>query len=1120
MKGIFSRNKIYRGLLPLVLVAIFGMGLVSSSVAQQNHYKGQHLTNAPRIPELSLVGADGTYESDWYPDGRVLLPISVERINDQTSNYVGEGNREVFIPIFIRNQWNIKEKVVLEFNSDTVELVPDPIESFKFSILYRNEVFQPLGIVTEHPRIFKEQERVGTDEPCDAKDWNISMDYEESDRYRTYLVDPSKSVDVSKGGMKLTITGTSNGVALPAHDDYRVLCYIKMRVRPYRNQQINDAGIIVSQLIIDNEEIIYNDYNVTEHAPFIEWKAHLDQVQPNSYRTSLYPGFDTYWPVTKHNYYNIPPSEDPKTPGLAGINNYDENRVTPIDNPTLPGVIYVRLMQALPQFNYIMERQIGQPEQLVEIKKGNFNEIIEMAVADPLTIDSNSIDPIVAEREFELVNLTTNTRIENVTIETDQEWLEVQTVSSKGRNVVPSRTRRATFNYVDNGTLGSVSIDGVQPDEELNDPNGNPGRVFFKIICDPSKLTNTPERAGMYEGYITISSDYALNQVTRLKVIFIYFRTPQEGIEGLGNVAGINLDIYNSRGSVPGNPGPDKTNIIFGTGHRATDAVDTLYGEYAYGSPLTGFGARFYALDAQGNPLKDANGNDIKGSQYGFGDWAAYDEVPRSASRDIRSNFDTNQSIVYYVKFDENGDENYPVVVEWDTRQFLPGSELFLRDTENGQLFPSVNMRTANSLGQFKRSYTIQDQRVNEFLIEYTLPREVQFVDEFGNPIIKEGWNFLSLPVSAVNQNYKTFYPNVINKPIFFTPSTYQQDEILRVGIGYFMKYSSTVDKSFAGTYISEISVDKGNAPRVYPGSKGRGGWNTVGAISTPVSVENIEFEAFNGTTPDVEYTLEYGVWRYVTDQGYEEVSTILPGLGYWIKVNDNGYYHLEQNNLKVITGRKNSRNDVYANSTKIEIRDNKAHNGQLFLADKNTDIEKYQLPPVPPTEVFDVRFRGDYKVDNVNETVINLQGVEYPLSISVKYADKDLTFSDAVTGEVYGTIAKGTNGNVMIENSISNAIVVNRTETVDNQFGIDVYPNPANESGVVNIAYTIANDEFVTISLFDAIGNKVATVLNNNVNAGTYTINYDVNNLTVGNYIVRIEAGANVTTQKISIVK
>ena len=1117
MRGIISKNMSLRGLLPIVLFALLGIGFSQNSLSQV--FKGQEKI-APKIPQLSLTGEDGGYSREWYPDGRLLLPVSLERVTDMNSNYAGEGAREVYIPVFIQNRWNETGPVTLYFNTDTVTLDPKAIESFKFTVLYRNEVFQPLGIVTDHPRMFVEEGRPGTDVPCDAKDWNISFDYEESDRYRTMLVDPSKNINVSKGGMKMTITGVSNGFALPTHSDFRVLFYIKMRVRPYRNQVISDGGVITSVLTIDNQEIIYNDYNVTEHAPFIEWRPHMNGIQAGSYETMLYPGYLNYWPHPKHNYYNVPAGEEPRIPGLAGISNYDQNRTTVIDNPTLPGNLYVRLMQALPQFGFEMQRQIGNPEQIGVVKKGQFNELIEVVVNDPLTVDSNSTNPSVASREFELQNLVARTRIENITVESDQEWLEFQTISSKGRNVVPTRTRRASFHYLDNGTLGSVSVDGVEADEELNDPNGDPGRVFFRITCDPSKLKNTPEKAGMYEGYITFRSDYALNRVVRMKVVFIYFRTPQEGAGGLGTRAGINLDIFNSRASVPGNPGPDKTNIIFGTGHRATDAVDTLFGEYAYSSPLTGFGARFYALDANGNPLKDENGNPIAGSQYGFGDWAAYDEVPRSASRDIRSNFDTNQSIIYYVKFDENGDQNYPVVIEWDTRDFIPGSDLFIRDTQNGQLFPSVNMRTANSLGQYKRSYTIQDQRVNEFLIEYTLPKTVQFVDEYGNAIIKEGWNFLSLPVNAVNTKYNVLYPNVINKPIFFTPNTYQSDEILRAGIGYFMRYSSTIDKTFAGTYISEISTARGNAPRVYPSTGGRGGWNSVGSISTPVSVNNINFETFNGTTPDKNYTLEYGVWRYVTNEGYKEVSTILPGLGYWIKVDNNGYYGLKQDDLKVIGSSNNRRSDIYSSATKIEIKDNGANKGELYIVGNDVNIDKYELPPVPPTGVFDVRFRNNFKVDNSNQTVINMQGVEYPVSISVNYPTTDLVLSDALTGEVYGKIAKGSVGNVIVNSSISNAVVINKVEKLNAEFGIEVYPNPVQVNGNLNVAYSLTNEEMVSISLYDMLGNKVASILNANVQAGTHTLNFDVNNVSAGNYIIKIEAGSNVMTQKVNVIK
>jgi hypothetical protein len=98
-------------------------------------------------------------------------------------------------------------------------------------------------------------------------------------------------------------------------------------------------------------------------------------------------------------------------------------------------------------------------------------------------------------------------------------------------------------------------------------------------------------------------------------------------------------------------------------------------------------------------------------------------------------------------------------------------------------------MREATPLGDGKFSFTILDPRVKEFVIEYTLPTVVDYVNKAGEPIIKKGWNLLSMPVRPVNPYYSNFYKNAINIPILFTQNQYQTppDGILQPGIGYFV---------------------------------------------------------------------------------------------------------------------------------------------------------------------------------------------------------------------------------------------------------------------------------------------------------------------------------------------
>lgn len=1055
----------------------------------------------PEIPRLNLTGQDGSYSEDWYPDGRINIPV---RHN---------GTKEIYVPIFFENKW---ETVLQDFqNRDTAIFVAEPIKSFEFSLLYNKQALEPVEVVTEHPSNFVELDLPGTEFPCDAEQFDIKMDYQFSDRYWDFLrptVPPADSIE----GMALTITGVSTNSALPVHSELRILCYVKFRVLP----NIENPGTInarLSPLIIDNEVIRYNDLNVAKERPFINQRAYFtDPV--NSYDI-WYPPL----PDPAHTYWNVDCQLGlvPDIRFFSGMSNFSIFCQANTSEPTLPGVMYVNMLTDVPELEFEVNRAIGQVpavEAVETVQRFGRELAVEWEIKDPITTDANTGR---VERVVALINKNAGTIAKFIDVETSADWLEIQTDGTRGRNPIRSRGTEGVIDYLHNGILGTNEIDPLN-----NEPKGDDRDIFLRISCDPSKLdVDEGDENGIYTGYITFRSDDLLNGPVRLKVTFIYFKDADEGSGVAGETSGITLDFKNSAVV------PQASKLVFGTSERATVGVDSLYGEFARESELTGFGARFYPLDSDGNPLTDYDGSDLDQNliDNGFGDFNPLDEGPYTSSRDIRNSVN-NQSIIYYVKFNDGGDNNYPVVIEWNVDEFLEGAELFIRDTENGQAFPSINMRSANPLNDGRpgdwRSFTIQDQRVTSFLIEYTLPETIEYVDENGDPVIKKGWNFLSLPVKPVNTTWNVMYPNVINKPIFFTPNTYQDDEILREGIGYFMKYGNEIDVEFAGTFISEISTDKGNAPRVYPGDGDFGGWNTIGAVSCPVSIEEIEFEPFGISTPDVDYTLENGVWRYTPGRGYDEVSELLPGLGYWIKVDADGYYKLDPDFLLCTNDKlgsvasENPRLSVYNSSTKLVVRDNAQNVTPLYFTnDNNVNVNNFEMPPVPPTGIYDVRFVSNRKLENSKNTVINLQGVEFPVSLNIINADANYEFTNAFTGEVLGTISKGFSSNITVDELPGNAIAVNKTETAEEEFGVNVYPNPV-VSENANINFTIVEDDFTTVSVYDLLGNQVMNVVNGNLTAGNYNETINVSALSSGHYIIRIESGSNNAVANIEIVK
>ena len=79
-------------------------------------------------------------------------------------------------------------------------------------------------------------------------------------------------------------------------------------------------------------------------------------------------------------------------------------------------------------------------------------------------------------------------------------------------------------------------------------------------------------------------------------------------------------------------------------------------------------------------------------------------------------------------------------------------------------------------------------------------------------------------------------------------------------------------------------------------------------------------------------------------------------------------------------------------------------------------------------------------------------------------------------------------------------------------------YPNPFNPA--TNIAFLISNSSFVTLKVYDIIGNEVATLMNEEKTAGEYEVHFDASKLASGIYFYQLKAGSFVQTKKMILLK
>lgn len=79
-------------------------------------------------------------------------------------------------------------------------------------------------------------------------------------------------------------------------------------------------------------------------------------------------------------------------------------------------------------------------------------------------------------------------------------------------------------------------------------------------------------------------------------------------------------------------------------------------------------------------------------------------------------------------------------------------------------------------------------------------------------------------------------------------------------------------------------------------------------------------------------------------------------------------------------------------------------------------------------------------------------------------------------------------------------------------------YPNPFNPQ--TRITFSVPTSTHTTLKVIDILGNEVATLLNEIIQAGSYDLSFDASNLASGIYIYQLKSGDFISTKKMTLVK
>ena len=79
-------------------------------------------------------------------------------------------------------------------------------------------------------------------------------------------------------------------------------------------------------------------------------------------------------------------------------------------------------------------------------------------------------------------------------------------------------------------------------------------------------------------------------------------------------------------------------------------------------------------------------------------------------------------------------------------------------------------------------------------------------------------------------------------------------------------------------------------------------------------------------------------------------------------------------------------------------------------------------------------------------------------------------------------------------------------------------YPNPFNPT--TQIVFDMPENSNVRLDVYNLMGQLVATLVDENMNAGTHTVTFDASRLASGVYLYRLQAGSAVMTRKMTLIK
>lgn len=355
---------------------------------------------------------------------------------------------------------------------------------------------------------------------------------------------------------------------------------------------------------------------------------------------------------------------------------------------------------------------------------------------------------------------------------------------------------------------------------------------------------------------------------------------------------------------------------------------------------------------------------------------------------------------------------------------------------------------------------------------------------------IETGWNLVSIPLEVSNAHSASVFPSS-NSSTFAYQGGYIASDTMELGRGYWLKFPSAGPVGLAGQ------------PKLDGSIAIQSGWNVIGSISIPLSVIGVqEIPAGIITSP-----------YYAYQGGYLATDSIIPMHAYWVKANNPGVLVLSSAAIPQRSPLTTLANETRRGKLLFTNADHRTYILYLLSSAGRAEGDPGTLPPKPPSDAYDVRFRGDRSVvdlpavgdTEVSEYEIELQSAGRAIGVSWELDQSEpYTYSLLVDGTSYSLVEKNS---LVIPPTVRTLklTVQPRGKKVPAEFTLrQNYPNPFNPSTEIKFDVPVMSD--VELVVFNLLGVPVARLVNGIQDAGHHSVTWVPQGAT-GMYIYRLEA-------------